>query len=137
MKWKLIVGLVVAAGLFLAGYVPQFLQVRRLEVDLESARQKAASCELDARLSRFRDLATSIYLEAARKNYGLAATSAGEFFQGLRQLAGETSDQALKTNLEGVLGARDSVTAGLAKADAAVLAELEGLVANAQRAVRR
>lgn len=136
MKNKLIVWAVLLGVGFLAGFVPQFVKCSRLEAELQGARQELVACGERMRLSEYRDLAAQIYLEAARKNYGLAAEAATRFFQGLREHAGETADAELKRRLEEILRLRDGVTAGLAKAEPAVMASLEQLLAETREKVR-
>jgi hypothetical protein len=136
VKNKLIVWAVLLGAGFLAGFVPQFAKRSRIEAELREARQELVACGEKLRLSGHRDLAAQVYLEGARKNYGLAAEAASRFFQGLRQHAGETPDADLKRRLEEILRLRDTVTAGLAKAEPAVMASLEQLLGETREKLR-
>jgi hypothetical protein len=136
VKNKLIVWAVLPAAGFLAGFVPQFAKCSRMETELRRTRQELVACGERLRLSAHRDLAAQVYLEGARRNYGLAAEAASRFFQGLRQHAGETPDADLKRRLEEVLRLRDTVTAGLARAEPAVMASLEQLLAETREKLR-
>jgi hypothetical protein len=136
MKNNLILWSVLLVLGFLGGFVPQFMKAGRLETDLRTAERKLGVCEQSARFSQFRDLAAVMYLETARKNYGVAAEAAGRFFQGLRQCAGHIADPELSKRLEEVLNSRDSITAGLAKADPGVLSEMESLLLQTQQKLK-
>lgn len=136
MKNKLILWAVLLGAGFLAGFLPQFAKCSRLQAELHATRQELAVCGERMQLSEYRDLAVQIYLEAARKNYGLAAEAATRFFQGLRQHAGETPNEELKRRLEEILRLRDAITAGLAKAEPAVMVSLEQLLAETREKAR-
>ena len=78
-------------------------------------------------------MAAMIYLETARRNYGLAAEAASRFFTSLSEYSGQVADPQLKKRLEEILGLRDSITAGLAKGEPAVLSGLESLLLQTQQ----
>ncbi len=108
-------------AVFLAGFVPQYLELRKIRSDLRLA-------EFKNRLGQLRERVALIYVETNQKNYGIAAQHSTEFFNQLRQVTNETSDQTLKKALEDLLAIRDTITAHLAKGDPAVVAEVQTLL---------
>lgn len=118
-KWILWVAVLVAV--FALGFVPRYLESRQLRRDLAAAREEAA-------LARLRDLAGMAYLEVTQNNYGIAARHSSELFDRAQALAGTISDAGRRQALAELLGRRDAVTAGLAKADPAVSAVLQDLL---------
>jgi hypothetical protein len=56
-----------------AGFVLQYIKVKRLENDLSVARQEIA-------LAQLTDLAGLAFVQASQKNYGLAAETSKQFF---------------------------------------------------------
>lgn len=127
MKGKLIIWLVVLLAVFLLGFIPQYQKARRLSQELDTAKSDLASCRLDGEMSEARDLAAMTYLEANRKNYGIAGGHARKLFDLLQKLSGETAQPDLKRRLSELLAFRDDITAGLASGDPAVLAAIEAL----------
>jgi hypothetical protein len=65
---------------FLAGFIPQYLKVNRLDAELRQARLGNTSAEL-------RDLVGLAYFQANQKNYGIAAGTTGRFFSRVREVA--------------------------------------------------
>jgi hypothetical protein len=129
VKNKVIVGAAVLVVVFLLSFVPQYLRANRLESELQLSRQDAAGAEL-------RDLIGLAYLQANQKNFGLAGETSSRFFQRIQQTAGEAADATRRKALEELLGARDKVTASLAKGDPGVIAELQDLFLRTRTATR-
>src|SRR5688572_10383768 len=119
---KAILGVVLLALVFLAGFLPQFLKIRGLENDLAAARTRVQTCEL-------KSSAGMMLLETSRNNFGLAAEESARFFTEIGRLQAQTPEPNLKTTLEQIGARRDTVTSGLAKADPAVRAEVQELAA--------
>ena len=124
---KAIIAAVVLVIAFLAGFVPQYLKVNRLDAELRQARLENTSADL-------RDLVGLAYFQANQKNYGIAAGTTGRFFNRVREVANHTSDANAKKTYEDLLGSRDKITAGLAKGDAGVMADLQDLFVKTRRA---
>jgi hypothetical protein len=103
------------------GFVPRYLEARQLRRELAAAREQSD-------LARLRDLAGIAYLEVTQNNYGVAARHTSELFDRAAELARTTSDAGRRQALGELLGRRDAVTAGLAKADPAVSAALQDLL---------
>lgn len=133
-KWKLIAGSAALVAMFLLGFIPQFRESRRRASELDAAQNELTVLRLENETARLRDLAALMYMEVSRKNFGVAADHAKEFFAAAGDLAGRTGDPALQQKLRNLLTMRDQVTAGLASADAGVGAQLQELLLRAQEA---
>ena len=129
MKNKTIVAAIALIAVFLVGFVPQYVKVNRLENELRQFRQAAAGAEL-------RDLIGFAYVQASQKNYGLAAETSSRFFNRVREVANQTQDADRRKGLENLLASRASVTAALAKGDAAVMDDLQQLFVKARQVTR-
>jgi hypothetical protein len=129
MKNKTIVAAIALITVFLLGFVPQYVKVNRLENELRQSRQEATGAEL-------RDLIGFAYVQASQKNYGLAAETSSRFFNRVREVANQTQDANRRKGLEDLLALRDSVTAALAKGDAAVMGDLQQLFVKARQVTR-
>ncbi|MCI0624712.1 MAG: hypothetical protein L0387_24215 [Acidobacteria bacterium] len=125
------IGLLVSA--FLVGFAPQYSELRKTRARLQTAQQNITSWQFKSKLSQIRDLVGLTYLETTRKNYGIAGQLSYQLFSQLQQAANETSDPNLKKAFEEMLAARDGVTAGLAKGDPAILADLQSLFIKAHQ----
>ena len=129
MKNKAIVAAIALIAVFLVGFVPEYVKVNRLENELRQSRQETAGAEL-------RDLIGFAYVQASEKNYGLAAETSSRFFNRVREVANQTQDANRRKGLEDLLALRDSVTAALAKGDAAVIGDLQQLFVKARQVTR-
>src|ERR1039458_8285969 len=123
-KWRvkntIIVAGVLAIAAFLAGFLPSYAKVKRLENDLRQAQQ-------ENRLAQLRDLAGVAYLEASQKNYGLAAGASARFFERTGAVAAQTLQSGGRTALQDLLSGQDKITSLLAKGDPGVLDNLQTL----------
>ena len=120
MTNKIIVVDVLLVVVFLLGFVPQYVKASRLEAELRQSRDAFAGVDL-------RDLIGLAYLQSNQKNYGLAATTTGQYFNRVREVANGTQDASRRKSLEDLLAPRDRITAELAKGDAAVIGDLQDL----------
>lgn len=120
--WAALIGLA-----FLAGFIPQYLEVRRVRGELQSARDEIASRNSNRKLAHLRDLAGLLYLETNRKNYGLAGQYATQFYNAVSEAASQSSNASVKQELEQMLAGRDAITGGLAKGDPPVIGDVQAL----------
>ncbi len=127
MKIKIIVIGVLLIVIFLVGFLPQYVNVKRLENELRQARY-------DNSLAEVRDLAGLAYLQATQKDYGLAASTSTRFFDRTREVANQMPDSSGRKPLEDLLGFRDKITAKLAQGDAGVLNDLQTLFVKTRQA---
>jgi hypothetical protein len=120
MRNKVLIFLAAVLAAFALGYFPQYFQRRSLESQL-------AACRGEVELAGIRTLAGWVFLETSRKNFGLAAGHAGRLFNRVREISGRAESSSRRALFEEVLSRRDAVTAGLAKADPGVAAEVQAL----------
>lgn len=123
-SWKTTRVFVIAGILFLAGlllgFIPEYRKASNLQDELHQRDQRITRLQSEEKLSSVRNLASLLYLEATRKNYGIAAQHATSLFDHVRATMGETSDPALKSAWEQVLKLRDPVIEKIAKGDPSV-----------------
>src|SRR5262249_34139888 len=123
---KIAIALVLLAVVYLAGYIPEHSKATRLEEEREAVQRQAS-------VTRMRELAGVTYIHASQKNYGLAAKTGAEFFGSVQEVIGKTTDPVEKKSLEDLLGAREKITAELAKGDAEVMNDLQPLFLKTQQ----
>jgi type II secretory pathway pseudopilin PulG len=134
---KRLIGAILLVVVFLVGFVPQFLEARRIRNELQSSSQQVMALERDLRMAELRDLSGMILLEALRQNYGLARDYSTRYFERLQEAVAESSDPATTADLRDLLGRRDSITAVLAQSDPASLTEIQALYGRTHEVTRR
>jgi hypothetical protein len=127
MKNKAVISAIVLVVVFLAGFVPQYAKVNRLEAELRQAQMGNASAEL-------RDLAGLAYIQASQKNYGNAAGTAARFFNRVREAANQIPDANARKTYEDLLISRDKIATQLAKGEAGVMGDLQDLFVRTRKA---
>jgi hypothetical protein len=120
MKNRVVVVIILLIVVFLAGFVPQYIKVKRLENDLSAATQENALAEL-------RDLAGLAFVQTSEKNYGLAAATSNQFFARTREIANRAPDANGRKALEDLLASQDKIAVALAKGDPEALGDLQVL----------
>jgi hypothetical protein len=131
--WKeMKIKLLLACGLFLAGFllgfIPQNSKVWNSRSELAVAKQDLASCQFGGKLLNARDLLAMSYLEANRKNYGIASDYSSRFFNQVQQLVGEAHSGNIQSVLQEALSSRDIVISALARGDPDAASLLESLL---------
>src|ERR1700676_2115752 len=124
---RIIVVIILLIIVFLAGFVPQYIKVKRLENDLSVARQENA-------LAQLRNLEGLAFIQASQKNYGLAAGTTKQFFSRTREVANQAPDANGRKALEDLLASQDKITAELAKGDQEALGDLQVLFEKTRKA---
>jgi hypothetical protein len=127
VKNRIVVVIILLIVVFLAGFVPQYIKVKRLENGLSIARQENA-------LAQLRDLAGLAFVQASQKNYGLAAGTSKQFFSRTRELANRAPDANGRKTLEDLLASQDKIAAELAKGDPEALGDLQVLFEKTRQA---
>jgi hypothetical protein len=127
VKNQTIIVIVLLIIVFLAGFVPQYIHVKRLENDLSAAKQENA-------LAQLRDLAGLAFVQASQKNYGLAAGTSQQFFSRAREMANRASDANGREALADQLAFQDKITAELEKGDPEALGDLRVLFEKTRQA---
>jgi hypothetical protein len=104
----------------LAGFLPQYAKVNRLENELRKARWENS-------LTQLGDLAGLAYFHMSQKNYGLAAATSTLLFDHIQEVANQTTNSRDRKPLEDILSLRDKITKELANGDPGVLNDLKTL----------
>jgi hypothetical protein len=136
MRNKSIFGLVLFVVGFLAGFIPQYSKASHLQQEVSASADQVTACRSDAQIAQLRDAATLMYLEATEKNYGTSGVHAGRFFDQAQRLASTTQNQELRQQLREILATRDQITADLAKGDAAVVSEMQPIIAKMEQSAK-
>jgi len=105
---------------FAVGFLPRYIEVRQLRRELAAAREQAEFVAV-------RDLLAQAYLEVTQNNFGTAGRHTTQFFDQAQELARRLGDPDRRRLLEEIVPSRDAVTAGLAKADPAVISAVQDL----------
>jgi hypothetical protein len=141
MSWKriaaiaAIAAIVMAAGAFLAGYLPERRLRRAAEQESVTLRDQLTAAEARVRMGRLLGQALAVREVVVRSNYGQAQELSSAFFDSVRQEAAITPSGEFRPVLNGVLSRRDSVTASLAKAEPAVVEVLRMIEVEMRRAL--
>ena len=128
MKTKFFIAVGLALAAFLLGFIPQYSAARRLRSELDLTKQQLAACQFAGKLSGARELLAMSYLEANRKNFGVAREYSSRFFNETRRLSEKAPDENTANILQQVLHSRDTLTADLARGDAAASNLLESMM---------
>jgi len=124
---RIIVVVILLIVAFLAGFLPADAKGRRLERELREARR-------ENRLVQLRDSACLAYLQASRRDYGLAAGTSTLLFARIREAANQTPDPSGRKLLEDLLSVRDQIAAKLANGDPGVVTDLQALLVKTRQA---
>ncbi|MBI2818268.1 MAG: hypothetical protein HYX72_15150 [Acidobacteria bacterium] len=120
---KLAIWASVLLAVFLLGYIPSWLSAR-------SARAEAALLDHNLKVAKLLGELGMVSYEASRNNFASASNHSTQFFNGLKLLADETRDPALKSKLESFVPSRDEITADVAKAEPAVKEKVANMYAS-------
>lgn len=124
-RTRLIVFVLAALVLFLAGFVPATLKARRARAEASSSATELAEVRLERDLARLHGTLGLALYEANRNNFADAGQRATEFFDGLRRTL---SDPALAgpraMRFQAFLDRRDEISGDLARAEAGVKEKL-------------
>src|ERR1051326_7533588 len=128
MRNRLIIWFVLLLAGFLLGFVPQYSRERATSSALDRTTQQLRTCEAGSRVAHLHDVAALMYLEATRKNYGIAGEYATQFADVAHQLADQTSDNSLKSTIQDLMKSRDAIATELSKGDPAVVNDLQSFL---------
>jgi hypothetical protein len=137
MRGKLVLWFVLVITGFLIGFVPQYARLRQMQQELSASTKELRSCQSSEQLSKVRDTATMMYLEAVQKNYGKAGEYSKEFFDQAQRIVSSMEDPALRNVLRDILATRDQITADLAKGDDAALSEIQRVLSKLEQTEKR
>jgi hypothetical protein len=136
-KLLLILVLVLLGGAYLAGYWPQHKLLRSAQDSNLQMQQELASVQAVARVCRLENDLLALLGQTEQQNYGEARNLSNVFFDDVRREADRPQNAAFKSDLESLLAQRDTVTAGLARTDAATLTALRQMLAQMQQLLQK
>jgi hypothetical protein len=128
VRGKIIGGAVLILGVFLAGFIPQFTDRRRLQGELDRAQAQLSIAQRQTEIGELQELAGRMLLEATSQNYGIAREHSTAYFDKARNLADRSDDASLKASLSQLLSLRDSITGGLAQGDPSTVSQVQSLL---------
>src|SRR5262252_9784045 len=137
VKSHIAVWIILLAGGFLLGFVPQYLKNRDLQKELETPQKTIDALTLQVQMSDIRDAASLMLMELSRQNFGLARDYSVQFYSKLEQAAQSVPDANLKKSLEELASTRDSVSRTLAAADSSSLAAVQPVVSKTFELTKR
>ncbi len=126
---KGVFGLILLILVFLFGFLSEYQNLRQARAHLSTTTAQLDSCHLAQQLSQIRDAASLTYLEATRKNYGVAGQHSKQLFDQSQQIVNRTENETLRRTLNEIGTKRDAVTAALANGDPAVIPDLQMILA--------
>ncbi len=119
MKNRIIAGAVLLLAGLLLGFVPEYSRLVSAQGEIDSLRQQLDVSRRAEAMNSFRNRAALVYIETTQSNFTVALGMASKEFTDIRSFADGTADAKLKGELVSLLGARDAIVAGLARADPA------------------
>ena len=128
MKVHVSLWIILLAGGFLGGFVPEYLKNRELRKELEDPQKTIATLKFQVQMGELRDLASLMLLELSRQNYGLARDYSTQYYSKLKDTIDAVQDMNLKQSLEELAATHDSLTTSLAAPNANSLTALEPIV---------
>ena len=132
-----IVAVLLLGGAYLGGYWPEHQQLRALQESTTQAQQQLASVLAVARICRLENNLLALLGQTENQNYGDARGLSQAFFDNLRHEADRDQNTPFKADLESILGQRDAITAGLAKADPATATGLRQILVQIQQLMEK
>jgi hypothetical protein len=131
------VWVVLLAGGFLLGFVPEYRKNRELETKLQDPQKLISALQLQVQLSEVRDLASLMLQELSRQNYGLARDYSDKYYSKLKDLMETVQDPTLKKSLEELAATRDSLVPALISSNATSLATAQPIVTKTFEVTRK
>lgn len=130
-KWTrvgVIVVLLLIGAAYLIGFWPQYRKTSELQQQLAAERERVQTLQNTVAISKTRDLASVLYLELTRKNFGNAQRRATAMFDQIRSASSALPAGQARQALDQIQSRRDEIVAAIAKADPAVEAQVAGIV---------
>ena len=94
------VGAALLIAVFLLGFMPQFHRASGLREKLRAPEQRIEQLQRETKIAKTRHIASFLYLEPTRKNYGIAAQHAIASFSHVRAMLSDMSNPARTAALE-------------------------------------
>lgn len=123
-RYGLLIVVLLVGAAYVGGYWPEHQQRVTLERETQAIKAQLSEAQARVRLGGLLGQLLALVDAAAARNYGQAQELSSRFFEDLRAESARVPDARTRAVLEGILRARDSVTASLTRSDPAVLDEL-------------
>jgi hypothetical protein len=120
----LVVGLVVVAAAYVAGFWPQRERVGALAAENAALQQRLDAAEARVRAGALLGELLAFKEVVQEMNYGQARGLSSPFFEHVAAESTRTTDPGVKQALTSILAQRDPMTVALTQGDAAALAHL-------------
>jgi len=123
-RYGLLIVVLLVGAAYVGGYWPEHQQRVTVERDAQALKGQLAEAQARVRMGGLLGQLLALMDAAAARNYGQAQDLSSRFFEDLRAESARVPDARTRAVLEGILRARDSVTASLTRSDPAVLDQL-------------
>src|SRR5579863_4019100 len=106
MRVHITLWVVLLAGGFAGGFIPEYLKNRELRAELENPQKTIDSLKSQIQMGEVRDAASLVLLELSRQNFGLARDNAAQFYDKVKEATDAAQDPALKKSLQDIQATR-------------------------------
>jgi hypothetical protein len=121
-KALLILFVVLLIAVYLAGYWPQHAAIQQLNASVSQLQEQLNGAQAATRICHIENEMLTLIDQTQAQNYGEAQTTAGQVFNDLRAEKDRAPNVPYAQALQTIVNRRDSIIAGLARADASTLA---------------
>ncbi len=122
--WTAILGLVLLAAAYVAGFWPEHRRRTGLEERLAATERQLDAARAQVRLGDVLGQLLRLSDAVAQRNYGQAAMLSSVYFDHVREEASRAASPTVREALEQILRSRDQVTAALARSDPSIASTL-------------
>jgi hypothetical protein len=123
-KIRLLVWVFLVVFAFGVGYWPQHQELASLQQENAQMQKQLASAQAAGQVARLENELLVLIEQTEGQNYGEAQKLSNIYFDDVRKQIDRDKGAAYVPKLEAILGRRDGVTAGLARADASTVTTL-------------
>jgi hypothetical protein len=120
-KVLFVLGMVLLAGAYFGGYWPQRQKLQQAQQSSAQASQQLAAAQSAIHVCRLENDLVALVDQTQNQNYGEAQKISSRFFDDLRAELDRSPNAPYRPTLETIFARRDAVTAGLTRADAAII----------------
>jgi type II secretory pathway pseudopilin PulG len=123
-KVVLILAVVLLAAAYLGGYWPQRQKLQQAQQASAQASQQLTTAQAAVHICRLENDLVALVDQTQNQNYGEAQKTSSHFFDDVRSELDHAPNASYRPVLETIFARRDAVTAGLTRADAAIIGPL-------------
>jgi hypothetical protein len=109
---------------YLLGYWPEHKQSVAVQMENVQLKNQLSSAQALGRIARLQNELLLLIEQTESQNYGEAQKLSNSYFDDVRKEIDRDKGAAYVPKLETILGRRDAITAGLARADATTASQL-------------